>query len=212
MLAKYSYLYIPADPVFVSGLEKLCRDSNVLLIVDEVQTGIGRTGTLFAYEHYGVEPDVMTLGKGLGGGVPISAMLCKKAVSCFDYGDQGGTYNGNPLMCAVAVAVVNAVIEIQKNNSITRAGDYLESELNVVSREFNFGKVRGKGLLRALDTANVVAPELVKTAMDNGLLLNAPSDNTLRFMPALTVGKAEIDTMISVLKHVIASYCDKRER
>ena len=101
---------IPADIEFLRGLRELCDTHKLLLIVDEVQTGCGRTGTLFAYEHYGIEPDIMTLGKGLGGGVPLSALLAKEACSCFEAGDQGGTFCGNPLTCAVGVAVMRSLL------------------------------------------------------------------------------------------------------
>jgi acetylornithine/N-succinyldiaminopimelate aminotransferase len=97
---------IPAEPDFLQALRELTREHGLLLIVDEVQTGMGRTGRLFAYEHAGIEPDIMTLGKGIGGGVPLSALLAREAVCCFEPGDQGGTYNGNPLMTAVGVAVM----------------------------------------------------------------------------------------------------------
>ena len=195
---------IPADPEFIKGLEQLCQQHNLLLIVDEVQTGIGRTGSLFAYQHYGIKPHMMTLGKGLGGGVPISALLVDESVSCFDYGDQGGTYNGNPLMCAVSDAVLSEVLKPGFLNQVQASSDYLKQSLEQLSAEFGLGTVRGKGLLLALDTGSVSAPDIVAKALEQGLLLNAPRPDTLRFMPALTLGQKEIDKAMSILKRVLS--------
>jgi len=195
---------IPAQMAFVKELERLCQQHNLLLIVDEVQTGIGRTGSLFAYEQYGIKPHMMTLGKGLGGGVPISALLVNQAVSCFDYGDQGGTYNGNPLMCAVAGAVLDEVLKPEFLPNVQACSTYLQERLERLSAEFGLGPIRGKGLLLALDmsalkTHGVNAADIVQKAMDAGLLLNAPRPDTLRFMPALTLTEKEIDQAMEIL-------------
>ncbi len=195
---------IPADPEFVKGLEQLCQQHNLLLIVDEVQTGIGRTGSLFAYQDYCIKPHMMTLGKGLGGGVPISALLVDESVSCFDYGDQGGTYNGNPLMCAVSDAVLSEVLKPEFLDQVNTSSDYLKQSLEQLSAEFGLGAVRGKGLLLALDTGSVSASDIVEKTLEQGLLLNAPRPDTLRFMPALTLGQKEIDKAMSILKRVLS--------
>ena len=194
---------IPADPDFIRGLEGLCHQHNLLLILDEVQTGIGRTGSLFAYEQFQISPHIMTLGKGLGGGVPISALLIDKAVSCFDYGDQGGTYNGNPLMCAASKAVLAEVLQPGFLTNVSAVGDYLHSGLTALSDKYELGDVRGAGLLLALNTGTLDATVLVEQARTAGLLLNAPRPDTLRFMPALTVGKTEIDKTLSILDKLI---------
>lgn len=195
---------IPADVDFVQQLAQLCHQQNLLLIVDEVQTGIGRTGTLFAYEQYGISPHMMTLAKGLGGGVPISALLIDKAISCFDYGDQGGTYSGNPLMCAVAGSVVNEVLAPGFLASVRRNSGYFRRQLQALSKQFQLGEVRGLGLLLALDTGSRSAPTLEKAAFDAGLLINAPRENALRFMPALTISRKEIDEAIRILARLLS--------
>lgn len=195
---------IPADAEFVAGLDALCKQHNVLLIVDEVQTGIGRTGSLFAYQQYQAEPHIMTLGKGLGGGVPIAAMVIDEAVSCFDYGDQGGTYNGNPLMCAVSGAVLQEVLAADFLTQVTRVSDYFCEQLAVLASDFGLGATRGKGLLLAINTGAFSASKIVELARDAGLLLNAPREDSLRFMPALTLTEKEVDEGIAILAEVLA--------
>lgn len=197
----------PAEVEFVRGLERLCRQHNLLLIVDEVQTGIGRTGHAFGYQHYGITPDIMTLGKGLGGGVPITALLARHEVSCFHHGDQGGTYNGNPLMCALALAVVQEVLREEFLANVNTVGAYLRQQLELLSARYGLGEVRGRGLLVALDSGPLYAPEVMNAAHHRGLLINAPNDNTLRFMPALTVTAVEVDRMIAILGEVLAVLC-----
>src|SRR6478752_4777797 len=136
----------PATDQFLRELRALTKEKGLLLIVDEIQTGMGRTGKLFHYEHAGIEPDIMTLGKGIGGGVPLAALLATKDASCFDHGDQGGTFNGNPLMCAAGLAVLEEVGSAEFLQSITEAGRYLESELQRLSTRHGLGEVRGRGL------------------------------------------------------------------
>ncbi|MFO7592854.1 MAG: acetylornithine transaminase [Pseudomonadota bacterium] len=190
---------VPADKNFVQGLRALTRERNCLLIVDEIQTGIGRTGTLFAYEQYGIEPDIITLGKGLGGGVPLAALLTKKAYSCFEYGDQGGTFNGNPLMCAAGLAVLETVSREGFLQQVRERADYLRHKLQLLAKAYALGEVRGSGLLLAMQTRGSDATAIAKAAFDRGLLINTPRAETLRFMPALTVSAAEIDEMITRL-------------
>ena len=194
---------IPADPGFVKGLRALADKHKLLLIVDEIQTGIARTGRLFAYEHYAVEPDIMTLAKGLGGGVPIAALLAKEHCCVFDYGDQGGTFNGNPLMTAVANAIIEEISSIGFLESIKEKSNLLVIGLKKLSKEFGLGEVRGNGLLIALDTKAIDANELVNQALQKGLLINAPRINALRFMPALNVSEEEIEIMLSLLEDIL---------
>ncbi|HQA10651.1 acetylornithine transaminase [Zoogloea sp.] len=193
---------IPADPAFMQALRRLTREHGILLIVDEVQAGMGRTGTLFAYEHSGIEPDIMTLGKGIGGGVPLAALLAREDVACFAPGEQGGTYNGNPLMTAVGVAVVRKLTAPGFLESVRARGDYLSKRLNELSAKHGLKGERGSGLLRALILDDDRGPAIVQAALvmePQGLLLNAPRGNLLRFMPALNVSEAEIDQMIDAL-------------
>lgn len=187
---------IPAEVDYVQGLRALTREKGVLLIVDEVQTGMGRSGRLFAYEHYGIEPDILTLGKGLGGGVPLAALAAKRAVSCFEPGDQGGTFSGNPLMCAVGAAVFKTVAEVGFLQAVREKGAYLREHLQQLAEAHGLGQVRGQGLLLALPTGPDAAPAIVQAAFAQRLLLNAPRPDVLRFMPALNVSLAEIDEMI----------------
>jgi acetylornithine/N-succinyldiaminopimelate aminotransferase len=200
----------PATPEFMRGLRALCDKHKLLLICDEVQTGVGRLGTLFGYQHYGVEPDIMTLGKGIGGGVPLAALLAKAEVSVFEHGDQGGTYNGNPLMCAVGLAVMNEVSKPAFLAGVQKAGAYLSAKLTALSAELDLGAERGIGLLRALELKAEIGAKIVTVARDDlegqpgwtkrGLLLNSPRPAVLRFMPALNVSLEEIDLMIDGLR------------
>jgi acetylornithine/N-succinyldiaminopimelate aminotransferase len=189
----------PATDAFLRELRTLTKEHGLLLIVDEIQTGMGRTGKLFHYEHAGIEPDIMTLGKGIGGGVPLGALLATEAASCFEHGDQGGTFNGNPLMCAVGLAVLRQVAHPDLLKSVTETGHYLASELQRISARHGLGEVRGQGLLLALDLKRPIAAAIVALALEDGVLLNAPRPDALRFMPALNVTREEITEMIAHL-------------
>ncbi|MDE2330588.1 MAG: acetylornithine transaminase [Bradyrhizobium sp.] len=193
----------PATDRFLQALRALTRQRGLLLIVDEIQTGIGRTGKLFHYEHAGIEPDIMTLGKGIGGGVPLAALLASEPASCFEHGDQGGTFNGNPLMCAAGLAVLERVGSAEFLQSITEVGRYLESELQRLSTRHGLGEVRGRGLLLALDLKLPIGASIVAQAFEEGLLLNSPQPDALRFMPALNVTRDEIGAMVDGLDRVL---------
>ena len=193
---------IPADVDFLKALRALTEARGILLIVDEVQTGVGRTGKLFAHEHAGIAPDIMTLGKGIGGGVPLAALLAREAICCFVPGDQGGTYNGNPLMTAVGVAVIQRVLAPGFLAEVEARGQYLAQRLRDLSAKHALRGERGSGLLRALILDDERGPDIVQRALNLapvGLLLNAPRPNLLRFMPALNVSTAEIDQMVDML-------------
>jgi len=192
-----------ASDAWLRDLRQLTREAGVLLIADEIQTGIGRTGRLFGYEHAGIEPDIMTLGKGLGGGVPIAALVASASASCFEYGDQGGTFNGAPLMAAVGCAVLEAVRAPGFLGAVTATGEYLAGRLRALSAELGHGEVRGRGLLLALALRDRDAGKVVQAALDRGLLINAPRPDSLRFMPALNVSAAEIGEMIETLDGVL---------
>ncbi len=196
---------LPASDSFLRDLRQLSIDRGLLLILDEIQTGIGRTGKMFHYEHVGLLPDIMTLGKGLGGGVPIAALLATEAASCFVPGDQGGTFNGNPLMCAAGFAVMTAIAKPEFLASVTEKGQALGEALSKLSKRHKLGEVRGRGLLQAVVLGRDIASEVAEKAFEAGLLLNAPRPDTLRFMPALTVSSAEIAQMIAMLDEILQS-------
>jgi acetylornithine/N-succinyldiaminopimelate aminotransferase len=193
----------PATDQFLHDLRALTKEHGLLLIVDEIQTGMGRTGRLFHYEHAEVEPDIMTLGKGIGGGVPLAALLATERAACFEHGDQGGTFNGNPLMCAAGLAVLEEVSKPQFLKSIADAGLLLERELQKLSVRHGLGEVRGRGLLLALDLKLPIGPAIVAQAFEAGLLLNSPQVDALRFMPALNVTREEISLMIESLDAIL---------
>jgi len=193
----------PATDQFLKELRALTKEHGLLLIVDEIQTGMGRTGKLFSYEHAGIEPDIMTLGKGIGGGVPLAALLATEHASCFEHGDQGGTFNGNPLMCAAGLAVLEEIGKPHVLKSIADAGLLLESELQKLSARHGLGEVRGRGLLLALDLKLPIGPAIVAQAFEAGLLLNSPQVDALRFMPALNVSREEISLMIESLDAIL---------
>jgi acetylornithine/N-succinyldiaminopimelate aminotransferase len=193
----------PATDQFLRDLRALTKTHGLLLIVDEIQTGMGRTGKLFHYEHAGIEPDIMTLGKGIGAGVPLAALLATEAASCFAHGDQGGTFNGNPLMCAAGLAVLEEVSKPDFLKSAVDAGLFLESELQRISARHGLGEVRGRGLLLALDLKLPIGAAIAAQALQAGLLLNSPQPDSLRFMPALNVTRAEIAEMIDQLDVIL---------
>jgi acetylornithine/N-succinyldiaminopimelate aminotransferase len=193
----------PATDQFLQQLRAMTKQHGLLLIVDEIQTGMGRTGKLFHYEHAGIEPDIMTLGKGIGGGVPLAALLATEQASCFEHGDQGGTFNGNPLMCAAGLAVLEQVGAPAFLQATVETGRYLESELQRLSARHGLGEVRGRGLLLALDLKLPIGASIVAQAFEQGLLLNSPQPDALRFMPALNVTRDEIGAMIDGLDGIL---------
>ncbi len=197
---------IPATPAFLRNLRELTRQHGLLLIVDEVQTGMGRTGRLFAHQHAGIDPDIMTLGKGIGGGVPLAALCAREETSCFEHGDQGGTYNGNPLMTAVGVAVFDTLTAPGFMDSVQQRAEQLSAGLRALSDKWGMHGERGAGLLRALLLDRDDGPALVEAARrrtPEGLLLNAPRPDLLRFMPALNISEVDLDTMLGWLDDLL---------
>jgi len=190
----------PAGDDYLRALSALTKEHGLLLIADEIQTGVGRTGRFFGYEHAGIAPDIVTVGKGIGGGVPLAALIASSRVSCFQYGDQGGTFNGNPLMAAVGCAVVETVARPEFLKSVASNGSYMMARLGELAAELGHGEIRGRGLLQALELKGQDAKKVAAAALDHGLLVNAPRPDTLRFMPALTVSRDEIDEMLAILK------------
>ena len=190
----------PAEDSYLKSLRSLADERGLLLILDEIQTGMGRTGALFCFEHTGVRPDILTLGKGIGAGTPLAALLAREEVCCFEPGDQGGTYNGNALMAAVGHAVLDQLTAEGFLARVREAGAALRRGLEALSGTYGLGGVRGRGLLLALDlTPRSDGFALVEKALAEGLLLNAPAPDALRFMPALNVSDGEIVEMLDLL-------------
>lgn len=191
---------IPATREFLQQLRALTQQHNLLLIFDEVQTGMGRTGALFGFQHAGVTPDILTLGKGLGGGAPLSALVAHRDFCCFEYGDQGGTFSGTALMTAVGCAVFKEIAKPEFLANVKTQGEYLREQLKTISEEFQLGEVRGQGLLVAIEIPQKNSNAIADAAFAHGLLVNAPRATVLRFMPALNVSREEIDVMIGLLR------------
>jgi acetylornithine/N-succinyldiaminopimelate aminotransferase len=189
---------------YLPELRRLCDERELLLICDEVQTGMARTGTLFAFERHGAKPDILTLGKGLGGGVPISAVLANERASCFVPGDQGGTYNGNPLMVAVARSIFDVVSRTEFLATVRARGRCLEQRLAPLCAEHGIG-LRGRGLLWALVLPGASAEAIAAGCFADGLLINAPRPNLLRLMPSLRVSEEEIDELVGHLARALVS-------
>lgn len=191
----------PATDEFIKGVRKLCDEKDILLILDEVQCGMGRTGYMFAWQKYGVKPDIMTVAKALGCGVPIGAFLMteKVAENSLKAGDHGTTYGGNPLACAAA----NKVLELFAQNNIIKnaglVGEYLFNRLEEVASQYS-GIVahRGIGLIQGLEFAKPVAP-VINAALENGLVLINAGTNIIRFVPPLVITNRDVDEMIGIL-------------
>lgn len=187
---------IPATEHYLKGVERLCRELGILLILDEVQTGMGRCGTLLAEQQYGVRADIVTLGKGLGGGVPLAAMLARGKACCFEVGELEGTHHGNALMASAGGAILDAVLEHGFLEHVRESGLYLGEGLARLAYRYDHGQLRGHGLMWGLTLSDDSADAVVKAALHEGLILNAPQPNCLRFTPALTVSKSNIDEML----------------
>jgi acetylornithine/N-succinyldiaminopimelate aminotransferase len=187
---------VPAAGHYLKGVERLCRELGILLILDEVQTGIGRCGTLLAEQSYGVRADIVVLGKGLGGGVPLAALLARGKACCFDVGEMTGTHHGNALMMVAGLAVLNSVQDKGFLEHVGETGQHLREGLARLAHRYGHGELRGQGLLWGLTLSDDSADAVVKAALYEGLLLNAPQVDCLRFTPALTVSKANIDEML----------------
>jgi acetylornithine/N-succinyldiaminopimelate aminotransferase len=193
------------DDNYLAAVRDWCDQAGILLILDEVQTGVGRTGTLFAYEQYGIEPDIMTLAKGLGSGVPIGAILAKEKVSVFALGEHGSTFGGNPLACVAGYATVKFIIDNDIAGNAQRVGSYLMAGLEELKRKFPFiADVRGRGLLVAMEFSRDVAQSVLMACLDRGLLVNRLKPNALRFMPPLIIGNKEVDEALGILDKALS--------
>lgn len=192
-----------ADRAYLAAVRELCTEKDVLLIFDEVQTGMGRTGTLFAYEQLGVEPDIMTLAKGLGGGVPIGACLAREVVAkAFGPGSHASTFGGNPLACAAGLAVCRVLLEGRVLDQARRMGDYLAKGLSdCKDRHRAVRDVRGLGLLQGME-CDIDAKIIVSECLRRGILINAAGDHVIRLVPPLVISQTEIDRLVETLSQI----------
>ncbi|MFW6151134.1 MAG: aspartate aminotransferase family protein [Chloroflexota bacterium] len=194
------------DDGYLREVQTWCRERGILFILDEVQTGIGRTGTLFAYEQFRVQPDILTLAKGLASGVPIGAFLARDQVDVFAPGDHGSTFGGNPLACAAACATLREIVERHVAADVQRVGGYFLAELRRLQQQFAFiEEVRGRGLLIALQFDRDIAQDMAMACLARGLLVNKVKPNALRFMPPLIITEREVDRAVGVLKDALDS-------
>jgi len=187
------------DKTFLKALREFCDEQRIVLIFDEIQCGIGRTGKMFAKEHFGVEPDIMTLAKALGSGVPIGAILSNEKVSAaIEFGDHGTTFGGNPLVCAASLATIEVVESENLMQQADEKGKWLKSEISAIKNS-NIKEVRGKGLMIGVEF-NFETKPLVQKMLENGVLANATANNVLRLVPPLNISYEDLEAVIEVLK------------
>jgi predicted acetylornithine/succinylornithine family transaminase len=197
-----------AAPGYLPAVRALCDEHGLLLALDEIQTGVGRTGKWFAYEHFGIAPDVITLAKGLGGGVPIGALLATEAASAFVPGDHGSTFGGNPLACAASLAVVETIEREHLVEHAAEVGAYFLNALkDLAARHAVISDLRGLGLMIAVDLVIDAGP-VVDACRDGGLLINAVQPKTLRIAPPLIVSTAEVDEAMQILDRALSATPD----
>ena len=192
------------DAGYLQAVREICNEHNLILIFDEVQVGMGRTGKMFAHEHFGITPDIMTLAKALAGGAPIGAMLATDELAgAFTPGTHGSTFGGNPLVCAAGIATVRAIMEEGILNRTCEMGEYLVGEFEALQQKFPAIKeVRGIGLMIGVEL-NIAGADIVKKALERGLLLNCAQEKVLRFVPPLIVGKKEADEMLKIFTGIL---------
>ena len=195
---------VPSED-YLKKVRDWCDRKGILLILDEVQTGMGRLGSLFGYQLYGIEPDIITLAKGMGGGVPIGAFLCKKKADVFKAGEHGSTFGGNPLVCAVAYAVTKYIIENDVAGNARREGEYLGSRLaKLKAKHGSIVEVRGRGLLWAVEFKKEMADSVMLGCIEKGLLVNKLKPNAIRMIPPLIISKKDVDEAVGILEKVLA--------
>jgi len=193
------------DEGYLRAVRHWCDEKGILLILDEVQTGIGRIGTMFGYQQFGIEPDIITLAKGLGGGIPIGAFMAKEKCSVFTPGDHGSTYGSNPLMCATALAVMEYLISNDIPGKAQKAGLYLIDGLNKLKSKYSFiTDVRGRGLLAAIEFKSDMSQSIMAACVKNGMMVNNVKPNAVRVMPPLTISNKEIDEALGIFDKVFA--------
>jgi acetylornithine/N-succinyldiaminopimelate aminotransferase len=194
-----------SKPEYIQGVRKLCDERNLVMICDEVQAGMGRTGKFFSWEHFGVVPDVVTMAKGLAGGVPIGAMLTGPRTDLFEAGDHGTTFGGNPIACAAGIATIETILEENLLENAATIGDYCHSKFKAFCKKYSFlDSPRGIGLMQAVNVKHDLAPVIVQQALEHGLLMNALGTSTLRIVPPLNMKKADVDEATHLLDKALA--------
>lgn len=192
-----------AEESFIKGLRKLCDEREILLICDEIQCGMGRTGEMFCYQNYGIKPDIVTIAKALGCGVPVGAFACTDKAASMGPGDHGTTYGGNPLVCAAANKVLDIFREDQILKNVKEAGDYLYQKLEELMAEKSVIKAhRGMGLMQGIEL-DCAPSDVVNKALEKGLILISAGSNVIRFVPPLIIKKEHVDDMITILKECL---------
>ena len=193
------------NPEYIQGVRKLCDEQNLVMICDEVQAGMGRTGKFFSWEHFGIVPDIVTMAKGLAGGVPMGAMLTGPRTDLFEPGDHGTTFGGNPIACAAGIATIKTILEENLLENAASIGDYCHSKFEAFCDKYNFiDSPRGIGLMQAVNVKHDLAPAIVQQALEHGLLMNALGTSTLRIVPPLNITKADVDEATDLLDKALA--------
>jgi acetylornithine/N-succinyldiaminopimelate aminotransferase len=190
---------------YLKQVRAWCDDKGILLILDEVQTGVGRLGALFGYMLYGIEPDIMTLAKGLGGGLPIGALLAKEKAAVFQLGDHNSTFGGNPVTCAAAYTTLKYIVNNDIPGNAARIGQYLMEKLQGLRTKYKcITDVRGRGLLVAVEFNSDIAQPVLLACLEKGLLVNKVKPNAVRLVPPLIIGRKEVDRALGILDAVLA--------
>ena len=202
----------PGQLEYFQGVRQICDETGILLILDEVQVGVGRTGKLWGYQNLGIEPDIFTLAKGLAGGIPIGAMLSKEFCSVFEPGDHASTFGGNPFSCAAALAVLKTLETNHLVENAAQRGEQLRAGLSAIASQYPdvIAEVRGWGLINGLvlkDEVELTSIQVIKAAMDTGLLLVPAGPKVVRFVPPLLVSEVEVDRALKIVQKVIADLC-----
>jgi acetylornithine/N-succinyldiaminopimelate aminotransferase len=200
----------PSKREYIEGVRQLCNEKNLVMICDEVQASMGRTGKFFAWENYDITPDIVTMAKGLAGGIPIGAMLAGPRADIFEAGDHGTTFGGNPIACAAAVATIRTIKEENLLENARKMGEYWDNKMQALCARYDFiDSPRGMGLMRAVNVQRDLAGKIVEKAMQHGVLLNALGTTTLRIIPPLVVSKADLDEAAESLDKALAEIANE---
>ncbi len=201
----------PGTQEYMQGVRQLCDEQNMLMICDEIQAGMGRTGTFFAWEHYAVQPDIVTLAKGLAGGVPIGAMLAGPRADIFEPGDHGTTFGGNPIACAAGLATIRTILDENLLANARTMGDYWNGKMQELCARYDFiDSPRGMGLMQAINVKHELAGQIVQRALHHGVLLNALGTSTLRIVPPLVINPADMDEAVEALDTTLTEIANER--